>query len=229
MICLILKRIFGDVVLGLILKFAILFFCIKHLLDYGRPVTTTLIYAGSFLILGLLGGIFFGWVEYGLLLLFFSFLIDAVVGFVFFWLLDRYRDRFLWFYGVIVVGIAANFGFQFWISDFTFPKLGSEEAVVTPSSQSAESTSSPPHLWSHHKVLDVSAEVCAHRGLASLHSLSFSSVVRNGTYVYGNSGANRAAVKCVKHEGDSSFLYIAVAGPVKQSVEDLRNKIAWSM
>ena len=215
--------------MGLILKFAILFFCIKHLLDYGRPLTTALIYAGSFLTLGLLGGLFFGWVDYGLLLVFLIFLINAIVGFVFFWLLDHYRDRLLPFYGIIVFGIAANLGFQFWMSGFTFPGLGSEEPIVASNSPSAESHGSPPHLWSHHKVLEVSAEVCAQRGVASLHSLGFSSVVRNGTYVYGNSGPNRAAVKCVEHGRESSFLYIAVAGPVKQSVEDLRNNIAWSL
>ncbi|MDI9243855.1 hypothetical protein [Marinobacter sp. CHS3-4] len=228
MICLILKGIFGDAALGLILKFAILFFCIKHLLDHGRPITTAFIYAGSFLILGFLGGLFFGWAEYGLLLLPFNFLIDAVVGLVFFSLLDRYRDRLFLFYALIVAGIAMNFGFHLWISNFTLPDFGSEQKVAASRAHSAQS-SAPPHLWSHHKVLNVSAEICAQRGVASLHALNFSSVVRNGTYVYGNSGTNRAAVKCVEHDQESSFLYIAVAGPVKRSVEDLRNKIAWSM
>ena len=215
--------------MGLILKFAILFFCIKHLLDHSRPLITALIYAASFLILGLVGGLVSGWVDYGFLLLLLSFVKDVAVGFAFFWLLDRYRDHLVLFYGIIVFGIALNFGFQFWASELTFPNIFTEEVAVRPSSQLPEANTAPPHLWSHHKILGVSAEVCAQRGVASLQSLSFSSVVRNGTYVYGNSGSNRAAVKCVEHETESSFLYIAVAEPIKHSVEELRNKIAWSM
>lgn len=86
----------------------------------------------------------------------------------------------------------------------------------------------PPQLWSHHERLTVSAEVCAARGLVALNALSFTAIVRNGTYVYGNHGNNRAAVKCVPESTESAFLYLAVAGPDRDAVESLRNRLAWS-
>jgi len=230
MTCLSLKGIFGEFILGLILNFAILFFCVKHLLDYSRPVVTTSIYAGSFLALGLLRGMFLGWGEHGLLLVFISLFVDVVTGFLFFWFLARYRNRPSWFYGMIGFVIAANIVAHFQVPALVFPNVkGGESLVTAPIPASAGLSSSPPNLWSHHEVLEVTAEVCAQRGLAALQSLSFSSIVRSGNYVYGNSRANRAAVKCVELDGGSSFLYVAVAGPVKRSVEELRNQIAWSM
>jgi hypothetical protein len=51
-------------------------------------------------------------------------------------------------------------------------------------------------------------------------------VVRNGNFSYGNLGDNRAAVKCIENQG-GSFVYFAVAGSNKESVEKLRNEIAW--
>ena len=90
----------------------------------------------------------------------------------------------------------------------------------------SQSNKSPPQLWSHHKVLNLNAKTCSDRGVATLKSLNFTAVVRSGTYVYGNSGPNRAAVKCVDQKGESSFLYLSVAGPEKEPVENLRNVIA---
>ncbi|MBZ0334395.1 hypothetical protein [Marinobacter sp. AL4B] len=89
-----------------------------------------------------------------------------------------------------------------------------------------QSNKSPPQLWSHHKVLNLNAKTCSDRGVTTLKSLNFTAVVRSGTYVYGNSGSNRAAVKCVGQKGESSFLYLSVAGPEKEPVENLRNVIA---
>jgi len=215
---------------GLVLNFAILFFCVKHLLAYSRPIVTTFIYAGSFLALGLLRSMSFGWSEHGLMLVFFSLFVDVVTGFLFFWFLARYRNRPSWFYGMIGFVIAANIVAHFQVPALVFPDVkGDEDRVVVPVPSSTGLSSSPPNLWSHHEVLEVTAEVCAQRGLAALQSLGFTSVVRSSNYVYGNSRANRAAVKCVELDGGSSFLYVAVAGPVKRSVEDLRNQIAWSM
>lgn len=90
----------------------------------------------------------------------------------------------------------------------------------------SQSNNSPPQLWSHHNLLNLNAKICSDRGVSTLKSLNFTAVVRSGTYVYGNSGPNRAAVKCVDQKGESSFLYLAVAGPDKESVEKLRNEIA---
>lgn len=86
----------------------------------------------------------------------------------------------------------------------------------------------PPHLWSGHKALDQSPEACARKGVEILEALSFVGVVRNGSYVYGNLLANRAAIKCVKN-GDHTFVYAAVAGPEKKQVEKLRNEIVWRL
>jgi hypothetical protein len=84
----------------------------------------------------------------------------------------------------------------------------------------------PPHLWSDHKQLTISVQACAQKATSVLSSLGFSSVVRNGNFSYGNLRDNRAAVKCIENQG-GSFVYFAVAGSNKESVEKLRNEIAW--
>lgn len=86
----------------------------------------------------------------------------------------------------------------------------------------------PPHLWSGQKVLGQSPESCANKGVKILETLSFTSVVKNGSYVYGNFLANRAAIKCVPN-GDKTFVYTAVAGPEVKQVERLRNEIVWRL
>lgn len=88
--------------------------------------------------------------------------------------------------------------------------------------------SDPPHLWSGQKIIDQSPELCATNGVKILKSLSFVSVVKNGSYVYGNLMANRAAIKCVPN-GESTFVYAAVAGPDVKQVERLRNEIVWRL
>lgn len=85
-----------------------------------------------------------------------------------------------------------------------------------------------PQLWSHHKQLEILPEQCATKGIDILKSLGFSSVVKNGNYVYGNFELNRATIKCVgvdKH----TFVYTAVAGENVKQVEQLRNKISWKL
>jgi hypothetical protein len=85
-----------------------------------------------------------------------------------------------------------------------------------------------PQLWSHHKEMKGLPEQCATKGIEILKSLGFSSVVKNGNYVYGNFELNRATIKCVgvdKH----TFVYTAVAGKNVKQVEQLRNKISWKL
>ncbi len=86
--------------------------------------------------------------------------------------------------------------------------------------------SNPPQLWSFHKSLSISVDVCALKGYSALKSLEFSGVVQNGNYSYGNFNENRAAVKCVEIS-NGSLVYLAVAGPERDVVEKLRNEIAW--
>lgn len=87
---------------------------------------------------------------------------------------------------------------------------------------------SPPHLWSGQKIVGHSPESCAKKGVEILETLSFTGVVKNGSYVYGNFLANRAAIKCVPN-GNETFVYAAVAGPEKKQVERLRNEIVWRL
>lgn len=63
-----------------------------------------------------------------------------------------------------------------------------------------------PHIWSDHKIMDVSPENCALKGESILDSLGFKQVVRNGAFVYGNYISNRAAIKCVAVDG-ATFVY----------------------
>jgi hypothetical protein len=88
--------------------------------------------------------------------------------------------------------------------------------------------SQPPHLWSGQKVVGQTPEFCAANGVKILRSLSFVSVVQNGSYVYGTLMANRAAIKCVPN-GEETFVYAAVAGPDVEQVERLRNEIVWRL
>jgi hypothetical protein len=83
----------------------------------------------------------------------------------------------------------------------------------------------PPQVWSDHKLLDVSVAVCADRAVTVLNTLGYSHVVKNGNYSYGDFKENRAAVKCVE-SAERSFVYFIVAGPRRETVEQLRNEIA---
>jgi len=93
---------------------------------------------------------------------------------------------------------------------------------------SSATTTTPPQLWSDHKSLNVSADVCSERAFTALRSLGFTEAVKKDNFTYANHGQNRAAVKCVSIP-DGSFVYFAVAGPDKASVEKLRNEIAWKL
>jgi hypothetical protein len=95
-----------------------------------------------------------------------------------------------------------------------------------PSTVAVEETSPPPQLWSHHEFLEISAEECSVKGFRALQSLSYTDVVKNGNYSYGNYASNRAAVKCVEN-GKASFVYVMVAGPDRKVAEKLRNELAW--
>lgn len=85
-----------------------------------------------------------------------------------------------------------------------------------------------PHIWSDHKILKVSTEICADKGTEILASLGFNKIVKNGSYVYGNYANNRAVIKCTS-VGESTFVYAAVAGPKVKVVENLRNEIVWQL
>ncbi|MCJ8317984.1 MAG: hypothetical protein MJK12_00015 [Colwellia sp.] len=112
------------------------------------------------------------------------------------------------------------------ILDYIYNEQGPDERIV--SSDTADINTSRPQLWSHHKILDVSAEECAITGKKILQTLGFTSITKNDKYVYGNIGSNRAAIKCVSLS-DKSFVYTAVAGENVKVVEKLRNKIAWKL
>jgi uncharacterized protein YceK len=85
-----------------------------------------------------------------------------------------------------------------------------------------------PQIWSDHKVLDISEDVCAQKAVDILTSLGFKSIVKNNTYVYGNYINNRAAIKCAR-VNNKTFVYAVVAGPKVKVVERLRNEIVWKL
>lgn len=106
---------------------------------------------------------------------------------------------------------------------------GCSSTPPRPASETSETVFlEPPHLWSGQKIVKQTPESCANNGLKILESLSFVGVVKNGSYVYGNLLANRAAIKCVPN-GQDTFVYAAVAGPEKKQVERLRNEIVWRL
>jgi hypothetical protein len=85
-----------------------------------------------------------------------------------------------------------------------------------------------PQIWSDHKILNISEEVCAKKGVDILTTLGFKHIVKNGTYVYGNYINNRSAIKCTRLN-DQTFVFVVVAGPVVTIVERLRNEIVWKL
>ena len=85
-----------------------------------------------------------------------------------------------------------------------------------------------PQIWSSHKVLEETPEMCAVKGKSILKSLGFKSVIKNGSFVYGNFNSNRAIIKCVL-VSKKTFVYTAVAGADVKLVEKLRNEIAWKL
>ncbi|MGM0766716.1 MAG: hypothetical protein ACQEV6_01700 [Pseudomonadota bacterium] len=209
-------------------KLVLLYACLGYLQKFRKPLGAALIYSvGSLLITWVFQAAGSASVS-GLNQLAFliGFFFDFGVAVAIFGLVNRYRARVPVFFGAILVGVVINSVGQYWLSEAMEQKELLKHAAAP--SESSNLTF-PPHLWSHHKSLQVSAETCAGRALAALNAYEFTSVVRNGTYSYGNSGANRAALKCVERGAESSFVYIAVAGPDKSVVEDLRNKLARSL
>lgn len=85
----------------------------------------------------------------------------------------------------------------------------------------------PPQLWTEHKSLEATVEVCSAQAAAALRALGFTDLVSQDHFTYANHGLNRAAVKCVGTSTGASFVYFAVAGPDSATVEKLRNEIAW--
>lgn len=114
------------------------------------------------------------------------------------------------------------------ILDYIYAETGPDEAFN--SVESNQEISKVPQLWSHHKLLEMSAVQCSNNALSILNSLGFNSVVKNELYVYGNLNGNRAAIKCVDVDMvNNSFVYTAVAGANVKLVEKLRNEIAWKL
>jgi hypothetical protein len=112
------------------------------------------------------------------------------------------------------------------ILDFIYVETGPDEAVIF--GESNQENNSVPQLWSHHKLLEISADECSNNALSILNTLGFKSVVKNEQYVYGNLNGNRATIKCVGI-ANNSFVYTAVAGANVTLVEKLRNEIAWKL
>ena len=101
-------------------------------------------------------------------------------------------------------------------------------AVALSACNPSTSKPAPLQLWSDHKSLAVSPEVCSEKARAAVGALGFTEIVKKDNFTYANHGPNRAAVKCISMQG-GSFVYFAVAGPDKASVEKLRNEIAWKL
>ncbi len=111
------------------------------------------------------------------------------------------------------------------ILDFIYVETGPDEAIVF---ADADQDNSVPQLWSHHKLLEISADECSSNAQSILDTLGFKSVVKNELYVYGNLKGNRATIKCVAI-ANNSFVYTAVAGANVKLVEKLRNEISWKL
>jgi len=105
------------------------------------------------------------------------------------------------------------------------PKKATKPKVITKTEYITVQKKYTPQLWSHHKLLKETPELCADKAYSILDSLGFKSVVKNGNFVYGNFSNNRAAIKCVSFK-KLTFVYAAVAGADVKLVEKLRNEIA---
>lgn len=214
----------------LLSKFTALFLCVCYLYRSRNSGTAALLYA--VLSLGVSLALWPAQMEatslIGLAGLTVGFFFDLGTAGLVFQLMTRFGARMTMFFSTIVLGVAVNLVGQYWIFQTTTGSSQSHPGQAIAPRQATHLTY-PPHVWSHHRTLSVSAETCAGRGLAGLHALEFTSVARNGTHLYGNSGANRAVVKCVDQGEDQAFVYVLVAGPDKAEVEQLRNQLARSL
>jgi len=212
----------------LIAKLVALFCCLLYLRKSSQPMFAAIIYGFLSLLITMIvlltenhqlsGNDWLG--------LAVGFFFDVGVAGAGFWLIDRYQSRLEVFFPALVLGVAINLVGHFWI----FQAVSGAVSGPQPSApRAAAHLTFPPHLWSHHKTLSMSADTCAERALSAFNAFAFTSVAQNGTYLYGNSGANRVVMKCVERGKDKSFVYIAVAGPDKSVVEDLRNSLARSL
>jgi hypothetical protein len=112
------------------------------------------------------------------------------------------------------------------ILDFIYAETGPDETIIF--AEANQDNNLLPQLWSHHKLLEISADECSANALSILNTLGFKSVVKNELYVYGNLKGNRATIKCVSI-ANHSFVYTAVAGANVKLVEKLRNEISWKL
>ena len=102
--------------MGIVLKLAILVFCIKHVLNTGQPSKTALIYSSIYLVIGVVLGLMAQFtLGYGVQLGV-TFVYDLLTGLLFFWLIDRYQDNLLVFYLIILLAIAASVAIKFAIN-----------------------------------------------------------------------------------------------------------------
>lgn len=97
----------------LVIKLAIFIFCIRHVIANGRPLVTAAIYAGAFLIIGLLFMFAQPVPAMYIAALGITFLYDLGTGFIFFWLIDRFQDSCLALALVIFLGIAASLSINY--------------------------------------------------------------------------------------------------------------------
>ncbi|MES2822550.1 MAG: hypothetical protein V4732_03040 [Pseudomonadota bacterium] len=93
--------------------------------------------------------------------------------------------------------------------------------VLSPLSY-ANSQSTPPELWSWFKDLNKSAKACEIQSSFILQKLKVENQTENEYGLYGNIKGNRIVVKCIAM-GETSKLWVAVAGNDRDSVEYVRN------
>jgi hypothetical protein len=97
--------------ISLVLNIGILVLLLRYLLKTSNVLKTTLMYAGSYFILGILFSLS-SLSPIFVITLCAVFLFDMATGFVYFWLIERFQDNLYLFYLIVIGGIALNFGLK---------------------------------------------------------------------------------------------------------------------
>lgn len=102
--------------MGLVFKLVLFIVCIRYVLKHGRPGFAAGIYAGTYLGIALLFMLLEQLPSLYLVMLGITFVWDLGSGFVIFWSAEKFRDNFLGFIAIIILGLVACLAAPFFIA-----------------------------------------------------------------------------------------------------------------
>lgn len=102
--------------------------------------------------------------------------------------------------------------------------------VLLFATEAVHASDTTPHLWWRHEFLKFDIDGCIRKSKVSLEKNGFQEISMNDKYhfIYANKDQMRAGIQCVK-QGDTSLVYINVAGNDMNSLKEARNQIIFKI